>query len=85
MTAVAGPRQYAQPLGRLWPHIVAVFAAALGLDETTPFQVHDLLSESRLLWRGSRNFVQLEPGILPAHVFFLRRHIRREQDFDYFM
>ena len=39
----------------------------LGSDEA--YQVHDLLTEARYVWRGSRNFVQLDPSILPAHIF----------------
>ena len=39
----------------------------LGADEA--YQVHDLLTDARYVWRGSRNFVQLDPSILPAHIF----------------
>jgi starch synthase (maltosyl-transferring) len=59
--------------------------AALELDSAKPYQVHDLLSEQRYQWRGSRNYVSLDPQRLPAHVFRLRRHVRTEHDFDYFM
>jgi starch synthase (maltosyl-transferring) len=59
--------------------------AALGLDPERPYQVHDVLSEQRYQWRGGRNFVMLDPGRLPAHVFVLRRHVRSEHDFDYFV
>jgi starch synthase (maltosyl-transferring) len=59
--------------------------AALGLDPERPYQVHDVLSEQRYQWRGGRNFVMLDPGRLPAHVFVLRRHVRTEHDFDYFV
>jgi len=57
----------------------------LGLDPERPYQVHDLLSEQRFEWRGARNFVMLDPARLPAHVFVLRRHLRSEHDFDYFV
>ncbi|HZD41186.1 MAG TPA: maltotransferase domain-containing protein, partial [Terriglobales bacterium] len=57
----------------------------LRLDPLQPFQVHDLLTDARYLWHGSRNYVELNPQIVPAHVFRLRHRIRREQDFDYFM
>jgi starch synthase (maltosyl-transferring) len=59
--------------------------AALGLDEKAPYQVHELLSDARYLWRGARNFVQLEPKSVPAHIFRLRRRVRTERDFDYFL
>jgi starch synthase (maltosyl-transferring) len=58
--------------------------AALGLEADRPYQAHDLLSEQRFEWRGARNFVLLDPQRLPAHVLRLRRHVRREHDFDYF-
>jgi starch synthase (maltosyl-transferring) len=29
--------------------------------------------------------VMLDPQRMPAHVFRLRRHVRTEHDFDYFM
>lgn len=58
---------------------------ALGIDPDRPYQVHDLLSEQRHQWSGARNFVMLDPSRLPAHLFVLRRHVRSEHDFDYFM
>jgi starch synthase (maltosyl-transferring) len=58
---------------------------SLGLDPERPYQVHDLLSEQRYRWRGGRNFVMLDPARLTAHVFLLRRHLRSEHDFDYFV
>ena len=56
-----------------------------GLDPDRPYQVHDLLSDARYLWHGSRNFVEINPRVVPAHVFRLRRRVRTERDFDYFM
>ena len=50
-----------------------------------PFQVHDLLSDARYLWQGARNYVELDPRAVPAHIFRVRRHVRTERDFDYFM
>jgi starch synthase (maltosyl-transferring) len=57
----------------------------LGLDARQPFQVHDLLSDARYLWHGTRNFVALDPAVVPAHVFRVRRRTRTERDFDYFL
>jgi starch synthase (maltosyl-transferring) len=56
----------------------------LGIDPDTTFQVHDELGGAHYLWRGARNFVQLDPSSMPAHVLALRRHVRTEHDFDYF-
>jgi starch synthase (maltosyl-transferring) len=59
--------------------------AMLGIEHGRPYQMHDLLSGARYLWNGPRNFVQLDPQRSPAHVFRVRRHLHREQDFDYFL
>jgi starch synthase (maltosyl-transferring) len=57
----------------------------LGLVSKEPYQVHDLLSDARYLWNGPRNYVELDPKICPAHVLRIRRRIRTERDFDYYM
>ena len=59
--------------------------AHLRIDEAQTFQVHDLLTDERYLWSGRRNFVQLSPYTIPAHILKIRRHLRTENDFDYFM
>jgi len=64
---------------------VTVDLETLGLPAEGNFQVHDLLSGARFLWRGARNYVSLDPGHSPAHVFRIRRRVRTERDFDYFM
>jgi starch synthase (maltosyl-transferring) len=58
---------------------------ALGVDAARAFQVHDALTGARFLWSGERNFVQLDPARSPAHIFRVRRRIRTERDFDYFL
>jgi starch synthase (maltosyl-transferring) len=58
---------------------------SLGLDAAHAFQVHDLLGEGRYLWKGPRNFVELVPESLPAHVFHVRRWVHSETDFDYYL
>jgi len=55
------------------------------IDPQRSYQVHDLLTDARYLWTGSHNFVKLDPQNIPAHIFCLRRHVRTEQDFDYYM
>jgi starch synthase (maltosyl-transferring) len=59
--------------------------ATLELPPDLPFQVHDLLSGARFLWRGARNYVSLDPQHSPAHIFRIRRRVRSERDFDYFL
>ena len=56
-----------------------------GLDLHQPYQVHDLLSDTRFLWQGPKNFVELNPQVAPAYIFRIRRRVRTERDFDYFM
>ena len=58
---------------------------ALGLSAEVGFQVHDLMSDARYLWKGSRVFVTLDPAIMPAHVFRVRRHVRSERTFEYYL
>ncbi len=57
---------------------------SLGLDSTHAFQAHDLLSDGRFVWRGARNYFELTPESLPAHVMKVRRLVRTERDFDYY-
>ena len=59
--------------------------AALAIEPEQPFQAHDLLSGSRFLWKGARNYVALDPHSSPAHILRVRRRVRSERDFDYFL
>jgi starch synthase (maltosyl-transferring) len=57
---------------------------AFHLDPRQPYQVHDLLTDTPYVWRGPRNWVQLDPQRLPAHIFCIRRRVRTEDGIDYF-
>lgn len=57
----------------------------LGLEAGQPYQVHDLLGEARFLWHGPRNYVELDPKVAPAYIFRVRRRVRSERDFDYYL
>ncbi len=59
--------------------------AALGLAPDQAFQVHDLLGDARYRWQGARCYVELDPHQMPAHVFAVKRTVRREQGFDYYL
>ncbi len=59
--------------------------AALHLREEEVFQVFDQLTGKRLLWRGRRNFFELDPKGVPAAVFTILRKVRTEKDFDYYL
>jgi starch synthase (maltosyl-transferring) len=58
---------------------------SLGIDPAQPYQMHDLLTGARYIWHGPRNYVELNPAVLPAHIFRVRRRLRREHDFDYYL
>ncbi|GAB4337546.1 MAG: alpha-1,4-glucan--maltose-1-phosphate maltosyltransferase [Dehalococcoidia bacterium] len=58
---------------------------ALGIDGREPYQVHDLISDARYLWHGATNYVELNPHSIPGHIFRVRRHVRTEHDFEYFL
>jgi len=58
---------------------------ALGMEADRPYQAHDLLSGARFLWQGPRNFIRLDPQASPVHILSLRRRLRTERDFDYFL
>ena len=64
---------------------VTIPAETLKLDPMESYQAHDLLTGARFLWHGEKNYVELDPNTAPAHILRLRRRVRREQDFDYFM
>ena len=56
-----------------------------GLASSQTYQVHELLTGERFLWAGASNYVELDPRFVPAHIFRLRRFVRTEQNFDYFL
>ena len=51
---------------------VSVDLDELRLGPQESYQVHDLLTDVRYVWHGSRNYVQLNPTVLPAHIFRVR-------------
>jgi starch synthase (maltosyl-transferring) len=57
----------------------------LGIEESESFQAHDLLGGARFLWQGRSNYVLLDPRSMPAHIFRIRRRVRTERDFDYYL
>ena len=47
--------------------------------------MHELISDARFLWHGVTNLRELDPNVSPVQIFRVRRKIKTEQDFDYFM
>jgi starch synthase (maltosyl-transferring) len=56
-----------------------------GIDPNQPYMVHDLLGDDKYIWQGENNYVEVNPRISPAFIFKLRKRLKRETDFDYFM
>jgi len=53
--------------------------------EGVRYQMHDLLSDARYVWTDRRAFVSLDPRVMPAHVFHVRRLVRSERTFEYYL
>jgi starch synthase (maltosyl-transferring) len=47
----------------------------LGLDYDQSYKVHDLLGGATYRWQGPRNYVELDPEKIPAHIFLVQRSI----------
>ena len=45
----------------------------LGLTLDGAFTAHDLLADACYNWRGTRSYIELDPGRLPAHIFRLEQ------------
>ena len=55
--------------------MVDVPLAAMGIEANEPYEVNDLLTGARYTWRGSRNYVKLDPSERVAHLFRVTRRI----------
>ncbi|PYI78314.1 MAG: hypothetical protein DMF04_03705 [Verrucomicrobia bacterium] len=49
--------------------MIDVAIEEFGPKEGEPYEVHDLLDDSRYTWYGRRNYVELDPLSRPAHIF----------------
>jgi starch synthase (maltosyl-transferring) len=41
----------------------------LGIHADRPYLVHDLLGDARYTWQGEWNYVEIDPAVVPAHIF----------------
>jgi len=57
----------------------------LGLTEGRPFLLLDELSGERFIWQNGSPVLELNPHTLPARILSLKRTMKREHDFDYFL
>ena len=72
------------------PHHRQVGQLELSEEETQAkngevFQAHDLLTGQRYLWQGQHHYIDLDPHKMPAHIFRIRKKLRNEEDFDYYL
>ena len=67
---------------RAW---VTLDLQVLGVGPDDGFQVHDLLGGAHYAWRGARNYIELDPRNATAHIFEVRRFMRSENQFEYFL
>jgi starch synthase (maltosyl-transferring) len=56
-----------------------------GIPEDQNFEVRDLLNDYRSLWRGRHHYLRIDPYLMPAMIFNIRRFSHRENDFDYYV
>ena len=59
--------------------------SVLGVEPEHAFQAHDLLGAGRYLWHGAKVYFELIPESLPAHIMRVRRWVRTEKEFDYYL
>jgi len=52
----------------------------LGLDRGKSYEVHDLLADDTYRWQGSRNYVELDPRKIPAHIFQIHQKITKSRN-----
>ena len=53
--------------------VVDIPLAFLGLADDAAYGVEDLLTGAQYVWRGSRNYVRIDPAWQPGHLFRIRR------------
>lgn len=49
--------------------LVSLPLESMGINPNKSYQVRDLLGDSEYTWQGEQNYVELNPHIVPAHVF----------------
>ncbi len=47
----------------------------LGIGETEPYEMADLLTGARYTWRGRKNYVKLDPTDKIGHLFRIERKV----------
>ncbi|MHB1022740.1 MAG: alpha-1,4-glucan--maltose-1-phosphate maltosyltransferase [Acidobacteriaceae bacterium] len=47
----------------------------LGIRDDETYTVHDLLADNEYQWTGARNYIALDPQVMPAHIFHVKKHL----------
>jgi starch synthase (maltosyl-transferring) len=55
-----------------------------GLKPDETYELHNLINDDRLLFKGERNMIYLDPEFEPAHIYRLEKWVHKEKDFDYY-
>ncbi|GAC1656399.1 MAG: alpha-1,4-glucan--maltose-1-phosphate maltosyltransferase [Candidatus Dormibacteraceae bacterium] len=53
-----------------------------GIAPDQQYLVEDLIADTRYSWRGWRNYVELNPHVMPAHIFRIHHRLPGETDFE---
>ena len=59
--------------------------ADLQIDPAHSYRMDELLSGEQFLWNGARNYVEIDPQVMPAQIFRVQRRVRTEREFEYFL
>lgn len=54
----------------------------LGMGEEESYEVVDLITDQTYLWKGAKNYIELDPHREGAHIFRIQRWARTERDYD---
>lgn len=55
-----------------------------GLQPDDTYELHNLITGERMLCKGEKNTIYLDPEHEPAHIYRLEKWLHKEEDFDYF-
>ncbi|MBP8717884.1 MAG: alpha-1,4-glucan--maltose-1-phosphate maltosyltransferase, partial [Candidatus Atribacteria bacterium] len=64
---------------------VKVPLSELSIAPDQSFLAHDLLGGGQYIWHGEYNYVELNPHVLPAHILKIKKQLKKENQFDYFI
>jgi starch synthase (maltosyl-transferring) len=52
----------------------------LGLKSDQQYEAHDLLADATYQWQGTRNYVELDPRKMPAHIFQVNKVVNKSSN-----